>query len=62
LLGIAWFLGLRRRTAFVEPDNGKATRGDVQRQCSFLIVTAPDRQRAARGDFFDQPSLRSLPS
>jgi hypothetical protein len=35
-------------------DGRKPARGDAQRECSFLIVTPPDRQRATGGDFFDQ--------
>jgi hypothetical protein len=52
--GVAGFLGLWRRAALVDPDGRKPAFGDAQRECSFLIVTAPDRQRAAGGDFFDQ--------
>ena len=32
----------------------QARAGDAQRERSVLLVTAPDRQRAARRDFFDQ--------
>src|SRR5205807_6121583 len=59
LLGVAGFLGVRR-AARVDPDSRKAALGDAQRQCSFLIVTAPDRQRAAGWDFFDQSFAQEL--
>ena len=48
------FLGLQKRAVLIDPDGRKPAPGDAQRDRSVLLVTAPDRQRAARRDFFDQ--------
>jgi hypothetical protein len=54
LLGFGRFLSLRQRAALVDLDGRKAASGDAQRERPILLVTAPDRQRAARLDFFGQ--------
>jgi len=54
LLGLAGVVGLRQPAAPVGLDGGKAALGDAQRQWSFVLVTAPDRQRANCLDLFDQ--------
>src|SRR6266702_6087459 len=54
LLGVAGSLGLQQCVALVNPDGRKAPFGDTQRERSMGVVAAPDRQRAAGLDFFDQ--------
>ena len=54
MLAFPGLLALRQRATLADPDGRKAALSDAQRKRSLVIVAAPDRQRAARLDFFDQ--------
>jgi hypothetical protein len=48
------------RDASLHADRREAVWGDAERQRTLVIVTPPDRQRAAGGDFFDKPVAHEL--